>query len=149
MSTFRDDFKNTEKDAWWSLPRIVAAVFVIGIVIIVLSLALGWFNAAKDVVSPQNVKQQYALAYQDYESLQATAGNVCDAETNLQDAKKSGDLNTINQRTDEVTAYRQNYRRIAAQYKARYDDAFQAKHVGPKDLPKDPPSLIEMKTQVC
>lgn len=151
--SYREDYKQAERDAYWTLPRALllggVSALLIGGLIIVLAFALGWFNAAKDVVSPQNVKTQFALAYQDYASLEATAGNVCDAENNLADAKKSGDQNTINQRTDQLTVYKQNYRRIAAQYKARYQDAFQAKHVGPDDLPKVAPSLTTMKGNVC
>lgn len=129
------------------LAAIVGLVVVLALVFGVLGVLLGWYQAARDVVSPENVRAQYQDAYGNYEALRATAGNVCAAKAavaaeTVPDAKS--------QRMSEELAYEQNYRRIAAAYDAAYDNAFAAKHVGPSDLPRTAPSLAHaLRTAGC
>ena len=49
----------------------------------------------------------------------------------------------------QETAYEQTYRRVVADYQAAYDNAFQAKLVGPRDLPKVAPTLDEAISTYC
>ncbi|WP_236791051.1 hypothetical protein [Amycolatopsis sp. GM8] len=132
-----------ENRPWWGLSArwaatIAGCVVAVAVLVTVLGLALGWFKAATDVVSPENVKAQYHDAYTNYEALRATAGNVCSAEAAV---AAEPDPSARSQRVSQVQAYQQNYRRIAANYDAAYDDAFRAKHVGPGDLPAKAPDL--------
>lgn len=54
------------------------------------------------------------------------------------------------QRVSQELAYEQNYGRIATSSDAAYDNAFQAKHVGPTDLPHAAPELdSELATVGC
>ncbi len=130
----------------WVLASI-GTILVLGLVFGVLGFALGWYRADSDVVSPQNVKAQYQDAYTNFEALKATAGDVCSALTAI-DAETDPDARS--QRVSEELAYEQNYRRIAADYDAAYDNVFQAKHVGPADLPRTAPGLdAELTTVGC
>lgn len=125
--------------------RVLLAIIVLGVLGTVLSFAFGWFNAGVEVISPANVKAQFSHAYEDYESLKATAGNVCGAQQAVVDEP---DPSIKSQRRTQLIAYQQTYRRIQADYDAAYDNAFKAKHVGPRDLPHDSPSLDEMLATV-
>ncbi|HEY4460869.1 MAG TPA: hypothetical protein VGN81_41595 [Pseudonocardiaceae bacterium] len=130
----------------WLVASTVVVV-VLALVFGVLGVALGWYNAATDVVSPENVKAQYQDAYSNFEALKATAGDVCSARAAVT-AETDPDART--QRVSQELAYEQNYRRIAASYDAAYDNAFQAKHVGPTDLPHTAPDLnAELKVVGC
>jgi hypothetical protein len=125
------------------LAAAAGAIVVLGVLFGVLGLALGWFNAATDVISPENVKTQYRDAYTGYEALKATAGNICSAKAAI---AAEPDQDAKSQRVSEELAYEQNYRRIAADYDAAYDDAFRAEHVGPGDLPNKAPELASQLT---
>jgi preprotein translocase subunit SecF len=152
MSAFNsfDPFARENGRVWSSAAKwavvCVGLIVVLAILFGILGLGFGWFNAGKDVISAENVKQQYALAYQDYESLKATAENVCDAE-NL--AAKPANADVKSQHEQHVQAYVQNYRRVAAEYNAAYQNVFAAKNVGPSDLPRNAPSLAEAKKNYC
>jgi hypothetical protein len=125
--------------------RGVAAIVAIGVVVLLLGLGLGWFDAATKVISPTNVKAQFQHAYTDYESLKATAGNVCTARAA---AEKEPNPDVRSQRETQAITYENNYRRIQADYDAAYDDAFRAKHVGPRDLPRPAPGLDAMLGEI-
>jgi hypothetical protein len=130
----------------WVLASI-GTILVLGLVFGVLGFVLGWYRADTDVVSPQNVKAQYQDAYTNFEALKATAGDVCSALAAI-DAETDPDARS--QRVSEELAYEQNYRRIAADYDAAYDNVFQAEHVGPADLPHTAPGLdAELTTVGC
>lgn len=119
------------------LGAIVALVVVIGI----LTFAFGWLDATVSVVSPANVKAQYHDAYSNYESLGAEA---CTVVAQRSVVAASTDPNVKVQLLSQQLAYEQTYRRIAAEYNAAYANAFEAKHVGPGDLPHVAPTLEEM-----
>lgn len=126
--------------------KFVALLIALSIFFGVIGFFSGWFSEGKRIISPDNVKEQYAQIYQDYESLQATAGNVC----GLEDALESATSDEVReQRQSQLLASEQNYRRIAAEYDARWSNVFEAKVVGPRDTPTEAPDLEEMKTEVC
>lgn len=121
---------------------IVAVLVLLGIVGFIVS----WIGAAAEVVSPDNVRQQYALAYQDYNALQATAQNACVIRDAVKNAT-SDDEKT--QRESQLLAVQTNYNNIASQYEARMQNIFQAKKVKPTDLPFQAPTESEMESQLC
>ncbi len=131
----------TLKWVFWGIGILV----LLSIVLIPVGLALGWGRAAANVVSPDNVKKQWAFAYQYDEDLQATARNVCIAEKAVADAP---DANAQNQRQSQLIAQQSNYNRIEADYNAKLRNAFEAKLVKPSDVPDKAPSLPEMKKRV-
>ena len=134
---------NTDEVSWGKVFGVGVLIFVaVSVVFSLLGLALGWFNAGVEVVSPTNVKAQFAHAYTNYEALEATAVNVDTARSALCDTTQG--TNAWDQRYTQFTAQVNNYQRIQADYEAAYDNAFQAKHVGPRDLPQDAPTLSAM-----
>jgi hypothetical protein len=121
--------------------------------IIVAAIALGavgwvirWASVPGQIHSPENVRQQWAFAYDYEESLKSTARQVCAAERAVEAAQLPDERA---QRRTQVTAQEQNYFRIQAQYDARLRDAFRAKQVAPSDVSRRAPELDAMKTQVC
>lgn len=131
-------FSPEHRPVWGLAVRWATVLVGLVVALTVIALALRWFGAADGAVSPENVAAQYRQAYTDFEALKATAGNVCAARAVLA-AESDPELRA--QRSTQVAAYEQNYRRIAAGYDAAYDDVFRARHVGPPDLPAEAPGL--------
>lgn len=126
--------------------RIIGIGIAVVVGVAVLVWALGWLFAPLDVTSVENVRKQWAFAYQFDESLQATAKQVCSVERAVKEAK--GDEERM-QRQSQALAFEQNYARIEAEYNAKLRDAFQAKYVKPSDVPNKAPTLDEMRPRVC
>lgn len=126
--------------------KIIGTIVAALIGLLVLSWALGWIGAAKQVVSVDNVRTQYAEAYKNYNSLKAIAANSCAADKALEAAT---DPSERIQRVTQATAQTQNYARVSALYDAAMQNAFVAKYVKPGDLPDQAPSLTEMKRSAC
>lgn len=124
---------------------VVMVVVVLGVAIPLLGLPLGWYNKAVDVVSPKNVEAQYTAIYQDYQALQKGAQNVCDLRM-ARDQSTSDDEKS--QRVSQVLASQQLFNRNAADYDARWMNAFQAKYVGPNDVPTIAPTMSELTSQI-
>lgn len=131
---------------WWVV--IVALVTAMVVVAGVAGFALNWLGAATDVVSPTNVKEQYAAVIEDWNALEASAENACGAE----DAAHSQQGPTLVE--DPALAYKAKYRSIAVDYNRRETNIFEANLVGPsncgaRDCPRLAPNLSEMQAQVC
>lgn len=129
--TLEDRF---EKHPWLTGGNVVlkaaAAVLLVGVVVIILAFALGWFSAAVSVPSASNVRAQYRFGYEYDRALAAEARNVCVGERRHLDP-------------EALAAYEQTYSNTQGQYDAAMADAFRAKHVKPPDLPSVAPSLSE------
>ncbi|MCA9340676.1 MAG: hypothetical protein KDA17_07200 [Candidatus Saccharibacteria bacterium] len=111
-----------------------------------IGFAAGWFKTTTDVVSPENVTEQWRFAYEFDESLDATARQWCSA--------KQVEVNETNdevrsQRVTQRVAIEQNYARIAADYDARLRNAFEAKLVAPPDVPDEAPALTDKTGAFC
>ncbi|UTU09701.1 hypothetical protein CcrBL47_gp416 [Caulobacter phage BL47] len=125
--------------------KVIGSIFLglIAVVLVILTAnALGWLGAGSNVVSAGNVKAQWAEAYKAHESLGSAAFSVCSAEKALANAITDGERI---QRQTQLSAYEQNYARIAGEYNAQMADGFRAKYVKPADLPDRAPSLTESK----
>ncbi len=129
----------------WLLWSIVILV-VVSVVGGALAWGLGWISVPGQVLSPQNVQEQWRFAYAFDESLQAIAQQVCATEKALAGATNE---NEQTQRRSQLLAYEQNYARVAAEYDARLRNAFQAGLVAPSDVPRRAPTLNEMKLRMC
>jgi preprotein translocase subunit SecF len=125
--------------------RVLGVIVVLGIIFTILGFGFGWFNKAVDVVGPKNTEAQYTAIYQDYQALQKGAQNVCDLRS-ARDAATSDDEKS--QRVSQVLASQQLFNRNAADYDSRWQNAFQAKYVGPHDVPTTAPSLSELTTKI-
>lgn len=122
------------------------------LVLIVVCGVVGWFlrwgKAASDVVGPENVKAQWQFAYDYDESMRGVANNWCTLRKQEVQAGKTGDRDTMNQRSSQRIAVEQNYERIKSEYDGRLRDAFRAKWVKPGDVPTKAPTLEEKLTEV-
>lgn len=124
------------------------AIFLVVIGILVLMFGftrfvLGWFGAGAEIVSPTNVKQQYALVIGDWEALQQEAANACAARS----APERENSPTFLE--DPSFAYAAKYRETAADYNRRMNNLFEAKIVAPGGYPRRAPTLEEMQARVC
>lgn len=120
-------------------------------IVLVLALAvvgwvIRWASVPGQVASPENVRQQWAFAYEFEESLKSAARQVCSAEKAAEAAQLPDERS---QRRTQVLSLEQNYARVQAQYDARLRDAFQAKLVAPSDVPQRAPDLATAKVAVC
>lgn len=123
--------------------------YIVGIIlgIMLVSWAVGWIGTPLQVTSVDNVRKQFAFAYQYEESLNAATRQYCTAR----DARDRTEPNSEvrNQRETQMIAIEQNYARIAGEYDAKLRNAFDAKYVAPADVPKRAPTLNEKVTVVC
>lgn len=126
--------------SWWLW--LIGVIVVVGVTFWVLR----WLSVPGQVVSPENVRAQWAFAYQYEESLRASALQVCQTEKALNSATSDSEKS---QRRSQLLAFEQNYTRIQATYDGRLRDAFQAKLVKPVDVPDRAPTLEQNKARVC
>ena len=126
--------------------KVVGIIIACFVGLIILGWALGWLVTPFGVSSAANAQQQFGFAYQSYESLKASAQNVCVAEKAVTDAESSEERI---QRQSQLQVLETNYNRIAAAYNAKMADAFQAKYVRPNDLPAEAPTMGQMRLKVC
>ena len=118
---------------------------VIGLTLYFTGFASRWLGTATQILSPENVKEQWRFAYDYKESLGAAAIQVCNAEKLVAEATAADK----SQRQTQLLARQDNYARIAAQYNGRMQDAFRAKLVAPNDVPNKAPTLDQMKQEAC
>jgi len=114
--------------------------------VVVFGWAFGWFVTPLEITSAENVRKQWAFAYQYDESLKAAAMQVCSMERAVKEAQVSEERM---QRQSQLLAFQQNYVRIEAEYNAKLRNAFEAKMVKPADVPNKAPSLDTLKREVC
>lgn len=120
------------------LAAVIVGLIAIVIVFIVAGFAFGWFRTGVEVISPANVKEQWAFAYSYDRSLGALAGTWCSAK---QAETTETDPDYRSQRITQRLAYENQYRSVEAQYDAALANAFKAKLVKPSDVPTVAPTL--------
>ena len=126
----------------WGL-GVLAVVAVLALAYIPLHFALGWFSAATKVAGPENVQAQYHGVIQDWNALEAAAGNYCAAK----DAPESPNGPSLVE--DPAFAYRAQYLHITVYYNTRQNNIFEAGLVGPGGYPKQAPTLDEAVRRFC
>lgn len=122
-------------------------LFIVALVVILATIGwtLGWITVPGQVVSPQNVQEQFQFAYKYYNAMVAGALQTCLFEKDLETL--SGDAKI--QRQSQLLAIETTYTQNAAAYNAAMENTFKAKYVKPGDLPDRAPSLDQMRSQVC
>lgn len=130
-----------------SFSKIIALVVVTIVALMFFGWALGWFAAPLQATSADNVRKQFAFAYQYEESLNAAALQYCTSRDARDRTERGSEAHT--QRETQVIAIEQNYSRIAAEYNAKLSNAFEAKLVAPPDVPKRAPTLAENVAKLC
>lgn len=123
----------------------IFGVGIVGLVVFfgVIGFAAGWFNTGKDIVSPNNVKKQYANVIEDYKAMEVAAANACQAVDTAQGRNDPSLIETAG------FAYAAQYRHITVDYNRRQNNIFESKLVGPKGYPRNAPTLKEMQRRVC
>jgi hypothetical protein len=120
---------------------IIAFIAIVAVILGALGLVFGWFSVPGKVLGPENVTTQFQQAYDDINSLNAIAANIC-IDVKARDAyPKSSDGWTTNEQA--VVAQEQNFQRIQNHYDAYIHDPFRAKLVRPRDLPDPAPTEAE------
>lgn len=122
---------------------IAGSAFALLVILAVLGFALGWVNKAAQVAGPENVSSQYHYVIEDYNALEAAAGNYCAAKNSKPSA------NSPELVEDPAFAYAAQYRHITVDYDERQNNIFEAGVVGPSGYPRNAPTLDEMTRQVC
>lgn len=103
----------------------------------------GWLGTATDVISPDNVREQWQFAYDMQESLMSGARLVCTAQVSYDRAQTDAERQ---QRETQLLARIDLYNQNAARYNARMQDAFRAKLVKPDDVRDRALPLLEAVT---
>jgi hypothetical protein len=136
---------------WTTFRWLLGAVLLVLLLMVVLmpfGWGFAWLKTARDVAGPDNTRDQAFALRDDYRSLEATAGNVCDVGRSGSSSKNDP---TLVEHPD--FAYRAQYRRIKADYDRRMDNAFEAGWVRHypflNDLPREAPTLSEMTARAC
>lgn len=129
----------------WALGIIIALAILGG----VIGWIGSWGGTAARLTGPAHSEEQVTAVLGDWTSLQATAGNVCDA-------KNSAGADGPQLVEDPAFAYRATYRRTKADYDRRMSNLFEAyvtRHLplpgSIQDLPQTAPTLNEMTAKVC
>jgi hypothetical protein len=131
-----------------------AKYWVIGLAIIValvitgsiVSFFLGWFQTGVDIISPDNVREQWQFAYEFEESLSAIAQQICNAQSAYDMATSD---NERSQRLTHLLGYQNNYVSVAATYNARMRNNFEAGLVKPNDVQELAPTLDSLMQLYC
>jgi len=129
-----------------------AVALVIGIVLAIVVGVINWFGAwggtAAKLTGPQHTEEQTTAVLDDWTSMKAAAGNVCDAKAS------AGNGPTLVE--DLALAYRATYRRIEADYDRRMSNLFEAYVTRNlplpgtlRGLPRVAPTLGEMVKEEC
>lgn len=126
----------------WSITVLLVVVLLGGL----LGLATGWISFGTKFLSPAELREQYRTAFTLYNSLEASAQNVCDLEELISDET---DPDVKSQRESQLLAFQQQYNANKATYEARMQNIFEAKKRKPAELPFEAPTLEEMKQLVC
>ncbi len=125
----------------------IVGLTLLGIIgFMAVAWGLGWVAVPLQVTSSENVQKQWAFAYQDEESLRASAAQYCSAKKAVEIATSD---NEKSQRRSQQLAIEQNYARIQAEYDAKLRNAFEAKLVRPADVPARAATLSDMVMQTC
>lgn len=132
----------------WTL-IIVCVVVALSLITGAVGYGLGWFGAAKQIVSPENFRVQFAKAYGLYEGLPALDQNIKQAQKSLDDFAnmRGGDPTKFMSLDREEYArlsathdgFVNEYNRRVGEFNAQMRNVFEGKVAGPPDLPKHLP----------
>jgi len=124
-----------ERRPWRTAGRwfatVLGIVLVLGAGFGLVAWISGWGGEAARITGPDNVREQNTAILDAWESLQATAGNVC----SVRNATRGDASPTLVE--DPAFAYEATYRRIKATYDRRMSNLFEARAVRDLPLPSD------------
>lgn len=110
----------------------IAAFVGIVVVLGVIGLGLGWFNAGTKVVSAGNVKKQHAVVIGQYNDMIAAADNACSAQEAASGTKTDRDALVLE---SPIAAREATFRSLVSKYSATVDNPFEGQIVVPDGYP--------------
>ena len=142
-----ESFENSpsRKGVSWFLKWFFVCVFI-SVILGGVNWGLKWLFVPAQIVSVENVREQWRFAYQYDESLKAIAQQICSTSKAVTEAESSEEKS---QRRSQLIATEQNYARVEAEYNAKLRNAFEAKWVKPADVPNKAPTMKENVATVC
>jgi hypothetical protein len=151
--SYRDDYRQGERDALWTLPRLligafaaIVAVFLLLVLVTPLTIGFGWFHGEANLRSFEHVRQTYGEAFDDTAAMDANARQACRLDKLI---ASTDDPAVRSQRQTQVLAIENNYDRVKGEYEAYMSDHFRGGVIRPKQLPMPYPSIEDRKTEVC
>ncbi len=121
--------------------KLVGAGLALAVLLCGAAWVFGWGKTAADVVGPDNVKAQWAFAYEYDNSLTGIATNWCSFKK--AELASIGNSDEHSQRVSMTLAQETLYASKKAEYDAALRNAFKAKLVKPADVPTSAPTLDE------
>lgn len=154
--SYRDDYRGGQRDFFWTLPRVLGAVFVTIVAVYLLMVALtpltigfGWVSGEAHLRSFNHVQDTYREAFDDVNAMEANVRQACRYQTAVKDAKARGDSVAFDQLQAQLFAVENNYDRVKADYEAYMSDHFRGGVIRPQQLRLPYPSLAERESAVC
>lgn len=142
--SYYDEFKPPRGTFAFSVKAMVYVVALIAVLVALVAtvgFVFGWFAVPGRVLGPENVQAQFQQAYDDINSLNAIAANICIAEK-ARDKYPAGS-DGYNAFEATVVAQETNFQRVQNHYNGYIHDPFRAKLVRPRDLPDPAPTETE------
>lgn len=154
--SYRDDYRDGQREFFWTLPRafmatltVAVAVFLLLVLITPLTIGFGWIKGEANLRSFGATRTTYAEAYDDTAALEATVQSICVARKGVADAKALGDDFATQQRETQLIVYETSFNSQRGRYDAYMDDHFRGGVNRPKNLPLPYPTLDEKIAEVC
>jgi hypothetical protein len=119
-------------------PFLLAAGLLCGATLILTgcSVAQSYIDKGQEVISADNVEDQYTRVIKGWNGLITSSDNACNAQ-------KTNDPNSPTFVEDPALAYKATYRNIWVDYNARQANIFKAGFVGPPGYPKKIPNWVQ------
>lgn len=133
----RPDKKTTGFTMGW-LIWLILVLAAIGLIAGTVNFATSWLSQPAKIYGVENVREQWKFAYTYNQSLGAIQDQFCTADRAVAD---SADNVERSQRVTQRIAIENNYARVAAQYDAALQNAFEGGLVRPSDVPETAAAL--------
>lgn len=143
MNDYREGFRHARRETLWTLPRLVAVLGIVAIVIVVGGVLVGVITAPLGVVSktvrPDNIINNYEWFHDAHGAYTARTRQVAERKTWLEAEKDEAERRRLR---IELGAISQSCRDLAAQYNANAVKSNRALFMG-KTLP------LELNQELC
>jgi hypothetical protein len=116
---FRRSYKATEREAYWTMPRLASAAVVLAIFLVAAGLAIAMLtapmNVARETLRTDNIINNYEWFHDASQQFTARTRQVAERQTWLAGEGEAGEKNRLR---IELGAISQSCRELAARYNA-------------------------------